>query len=49
MSLLDNFTQFNLTYICDRSDLELPSEELTRLLLTLSREEMLEQFGEQSS
>lgn len=29
--------------------LQLPSEDLTRLLLTLSREELLEQFGGQSS
>jgi len=28
--------------------LQLPPEELTRLLLTLSREELLERFGEQS-
>lgn len=30
------------------SMLQLPTQELTRRLLTLSREEMLEQFGEQS-
>lgn len=29
--------------------LQLPTQELTRLLLTLSREELLEQFGGQSS
>ena len=29
--------------------LQLPPEELTRLLLTLARQELLERFGEQSS